>query len=157
MTTSKQVNTTSVLAVDIKISKENIQVDLSDGREVYVPVKLFPRLHNATPEQRNNWRLIAHGEGIHWEEIDEDIAVVTLLRLQKTSRWPTANHEIKAKRQSAALQHESKAMTTKAKTIPVTLYRSSVTGKFVSSNYAKKYPKTTFKQTVRAPIAKKKK
>jgi len=32
-------------------------------------------------EQRNKWRLIAHGIGMHWEEIDEDIAVTTLLRM----------------------------------------------------------------------------
>jgi len=44
----------------------------------------------------------------------------------------------------------------KAKAKTVTVYRSSDTGKFVSSTFAKKHPKTTFKQTVKAPIAKKK-
>jgi hypothetical protein len=41
----------------------------------------FTRLRDATPEQRNKWRFIARGIGIHWEEIDEDIAVTTLLRV----------------------------------------------------------------------------
>jgi hypothetical protein len=48
------------------------------------------------------------------------------------------------------------ATKSKAKAKTVTVYRSSDTGKFVSSAYAKKHPKTTFKQTVKAPIAKKK-
>jgi hypothetical protein len=44
----------------------------------------------------------------------------------------------------------------KAKAKTITVFRSSDTGKFVSTTYAKKHPKTTFKQTVKAPIAKKK-
>lgn len=45
----------------------------------------YPRLWNGfrayeTPKQRKNWRLIAKGFGIHWEGVDEDIAVTTLLR-----------------------------------------------------------------------------
>jgi hypothetical protein len=53
---------------------------------------------------------------------------------------------------------EVKTMATKskAKAKKITVYRSSDTGKFVSSAYAKKHPKTTFKQSVAAPIAKKK-
>jgi hypothetical protein len=36
---------------------------------------------SAIPAQRKNWRLIARGVGIHWEEIDKDISVRSLLRL----------------------------------------------------------------------------
>ena len=46
-----------------------------------VPLEWFTRLRNATSEQRSKWRFIARGIGIHWEEIDEDIAVTTLLRV----------------------------------------------------------------------------
>ncbi len=56
-------------------------VALSDGREISVPLEWFPRLRDASPKQRKNWRLIAKGIGIHWEDIDEDIAVSTLLRM----------------------------------------------------------------------------
>jgi hypothetical protein len=48
-------------------------------------------------------------------------------------------------------------MATKAKTIPVTAYRSSDTGKFVSSDYAKKHPKTTYKQKINVKLPPKKK
>jgi hypothetical protein len=52
---------------------------LADGRELSAPIDWFPRLRDATPDQRGDWRLIGGGEGIHWPDIDEDIAVSTLL------------------------------------------------------------------------------
>jgi hypothetical protein len=36
-------------------------------------------LLNATREERQHWRLIGGGEGIHWPEIDEDVSVAGLL------------------------------------------------------------------------------
>ena len=54
-------------------------VFLEDGREVSVPLEWFPRLRNATPKQLKKWRFIGNGEGIHWEELDEDISVERLL------------------------------------------------------------------------------
>jgi len=54
-------------------------VRLEDGREIANPVDWFPRLQDASEAERNNWRLIGSGEGIHWESIDEDILVEGLL------------------------------------------------------------------------------
>ena len=71
---------TAVLAVNVRFQDDALVVQLSDGREISAPLEWFPRLRNATPEQRNNWRLIAKGIGINWEDVDEDIAVSTLLR-----------------------------------------------------------------------------
>ncbi len=72
---------TSVLATDVRFTDDSMLVSLSDGREISVPLEWFVRLRNATAEQRSKWRFIARGIGIHWEEIDEDIAVSTLLRV----------------------------------------------------------------------------
>jgi hypothetical protein len=80
MNISAPVSPTAVLAIDVRFSEDALHVQLSDGREVSVPLEWFPRLRDATPEQRNNWRLIARGVGIHWEDVDEDVAVTTLLR-----------------------------------------------------------------------------
>jgi len=80
MNTTVTVSPTAVLAVDVRFSDDALHVHLSDGREVSAPLEWFPRLRKATHEQRNNWRFIARGIGIHWEEVDEDIAVSTLLR-----------------------------------------------------------------------------
>ena len=68
-------------AIDVSISESALHVVLADGRELSVPLAWFPRLHDATPEQRAHWRLIGCGEGIHWPDVDEDISVASLLRL----------------------------------------------------------------------------
>lgn len=81
MNTLSTISPTAVLAVDVRFTDDAMIVSLSDGREVSVPLEWFPRLRDATPKQRKNWRLIAKGIGIHWESIDEDIAVSTLLRM----------------------------------------------------------------------------
>ncbi len=66
-------------AIDIVFSDSKMIVFLEDGRELSVPLEWFPRLREATKEQLNKWRLIGNGEGVHWEEIDEDIAIENLL------------------------------------------------------------------------------
>ena len=75
------VSPASVLALDVRFTDDAMIVTLSDGREVSVPLEWFPRLRDAKPKQRKNWRLIAKGIGLHWEDVDEDIAVSTLLRM----------------------------------------------------------------------------
>lgn len=68
-------------AVDVAFTGDAIRVFLADGREVSVPLEWFPRLRNGTDAQRKNWRFIGRGIGIHWEEIDEDISVESLLTI----------------------------------------------------------------------------
>lgn len=67
------------LAVNVVMTEEMLKVILADGREVAVPLAWFPRLQNATENQRNDWRFIGGGVGIHWESVDEDISVESLL------------------------------------------------------------------------------
>jgi Protein of unknown function (DUF2442) len=61
------------------VTEDTLSVDLSDGRTISVPIAWFPRLLYATPEERQNWRLIGKGHGIHWEDLDEDISIEGLL------------------------------------------------------------------------------
>jgi hypothetical protein len=68
-------------AVDVNCTEDALQVTLSDGRIISVPLAWSPRLVSASPAQRKNWRLISGGVGVHWDEIDEDISVRSLLRL----------------------------------------------------------------------------
>lgn len=63
----------------VRVAEDILSVDLSDGRTLSVPLAWFPRLVHATPAERNNWRLIGKGHGIHWKDIDEDISVEGLL------------------------------------------------------------------------------
>jgi hypothetical protein len=67
------------LATDVSFTRDSLSVILADGREVSAPLAWFPRLLNATPEQRAHWRLIGSGIGIHWPDVDEDISVESLL------------------------------------------------------------------------------
>ncbi|QWR77086.1 DUF2442 domain-containing protein [Candidatus Magnetomonas plexicatena] len=66
-------------AENITVTEDTLSVDLSDGRTIFVPLEWFPRLCYASEAQRNNWRLISKGYGIHWADIDEDISVEGLL------------------------------------------------------------------------------
>lgn len=66
-------------AVDVTVDSGTLHVGLADGRRLSAPLEWFPRLKNASEQQRANWRLIGAGVGIHWDEIDEDIAVGLLL------------------------------------------------------------------------------
>lgn len=68
-----------VSAQNVQVTDEALIVDLSDGRTVSVPLAWFPRLLHGIPEERNKWRLIGDGEGIHWPALDEDISVENLI------------------------------------------------------------------------------
>jgi hypothetical protein len=67
-------------AVDVMFANDALHLVLADGREISAPLEWFPRLRDASEAQRKNWRLIGKGIGVHWPEVDEDIAVSTLMR-----------------------------------------------------------------------------
>ena len=66
-------------AINVAFSHSKMIVFLEDGREIAVPLEWFSKLRAATETQLNNWRFIGNGQGIHWEEIDEDLSVESLL------------------------------------------------------------------------------
>jgi hypothetical protein len=66
-------------ATDVWFDADMLHLRLLDGREIAVPLEWFPRLRDASESQRNNWRLIGRGTGVHWEDLDEDLSVPALL------------------------------------------------------------------------------
>ena len=66
-----------VSATAVRFDDDSMWVDLSDGRTIGVPLAWFPRLLNATPEQREAVEIGRFG--LHWEDIDEDISIAGLL------------------------------------------------------------------------------
>ena len=66
-------------AQHVTVTEDSLVVDLNDGRSISAPVVWYPRLLNGTPGERNNWRLIGDGEGIHWPDLDEDLSVDSLI------------------------------------------------------------------------------
>ena len=85
---STSVEKTDVLAVNVSCTKDELTVVLSDGRAVTAPLAWFPRLMEASARQRSKWELIGGGIGIHWETIDEDISVASLLQPENFMRMP---------------------------------------------------------------------
>ena len=69
----------TALAKSVKFVNDMMEVTLTDGRIISVPVIWFPLLHEATPEQRENFEIGGGGVSLHWEEIDEDLSIASLL------------------------------------------------------------------------------
>ena len=76
------------VAQNVSISEDTLTVDLSDGRTISVPLAWYPRLFHASPDERKNWQLIGHGEGIHWPDVEEDISVSGLLAGRSSQETP---------------------------------------------------------------------
>jgi len=78
------MNTSTVevrpLARHVEVTQHELRVELADGRRLAVPLEWFPRLLNASEEERQHWELLGDGDGIHWPEADEDLSVAGLLR-----------------------------------------------------------------------------
>ena len=77
-------------AQHIEVTDDTLIVDLADGRTASVPLTWYPRLLHGSPEERNNWRLIGNGEGIHWPDLDEDISVENILLGQPSQESQTS-------------------------------------------------------------------
>lgn len=75
----KAFRPTTALAKTVNFKDEMMEVHLTDGRVISVPIIWFPLLHEATPEQRGHYEIGGGGASLHWEEIDEDISVAGLL------------------------------------------------------------------------------
>ena len=71
-------------AMTVSVTDDVLALQLSDGRDISVPLSWYPRLVHATPEERDNWELIGSGQGIHWHDLDEDISVEMLLAGRKS-------------------------------------------------------------------------
>jgi hypothetical protein len=67
------------IATGVSFDSDNMWVELADGRKLGVPLAYFPRLLHATPRQRKNYTISGGGTGLHWDDIDEDICVKSLV------------------------------------------------------------------------------
>lgn len=103
-------------AESVTVTEDTLSVDLSDGRTIAVPLAWFPRLLHGTAKERNNWRLIGKGHGIHWPELDEDISVEGLLAGKPSGeshaslkRWLDERDSLQANRsRRSRLRHDAK-------------------------------------------------
>ena len=78
-------------AKDVAVTQDALTVDLDDGRTISVPLAWYPRLLHGTSGERDHWRLIGSGEGIHWPDLDEDINIENLLATKRSAPRTAAN------------------------------------------------------------------
>lgn len=77
--TTLQIDSSALKATSIRVTGDSLVLELADGRTISAPLVWYPRLVNGSPVERNNYRLIGDGEGIHWPDLDEDISVESIL------------------------------------------------------------------------------
>lgn len=77
-------------ATDVRVTRDEITVDLADGRTIIVPLLWYPRLVHGTAKERKNCRISARGQGLHWPDLDEDISVRNLLLGQPSGESQTS-------------------------------------------------------------------
>lgn len=69
----------SALAKSVSFDEGMMHIDLTDGRQISVPISWFPLLRRATPEQREQYEIGGGGTSLHWPELDEDLSMEGLL------------------------------------------------------------------------------
>jgi len=73
------INMGALRATHVEVTEDTLTAELDDGRAISVPVAWYPRLQEATTAERENFRLIGKGEGIHWPDLDEDVSIENML------------------------------------------------------------------------------
>lgn len=103
---------TDIRATAVRFRANAMEIDLSDGRSLSVPLDWFPRLIAGTTRERLNWRPVGNGLGIHWPDLDEDISVAGLLAgrgseesQQSIASWLDSRHPDKGTRRSRGKGH----------------------------------------------------
>lgn len=80
-----------VTAVEVNFTKYMICLVLSDGREISTPLEFYPKLAKATQAQLKNFRFIGDGTGIHWNDLDEDLSVQSIVLGRKAYNYLKAS------------------------------------------------------------------
>jgi len=95
MTTSIEARLTRpALAADVRVTNSRLTVELTDGREVSVPLAEFPDLAAATSEQRANWEITGLGTAIYWPDIDEELGLAGMLGVSEDALEEAAGFTI---------------------------------------------------------------
>ena len=100
--TSSTIEASAPLARSVTVGSQTLLVRLLDGRAIEVPLDWYPRLVHATESEREAWRLVGGGAGVHWDELDEDIEVVGLLEGRRSAESEASFHRWMLARSAAS-------------------------------------------------------
>ncbi len=76
---ARKIERTYPALVEVRIFRDVITANMSDGREVSIPLAWFDRLATANLKQLRKFVISPSGYGIHWPDLDEDISVKAFL------------------------------------------------------------------------------
>jgi len=62
----------------VRVTADTLCVGMSMAHHHHA-TDMVPRLLHGTTRERNHWRFIGRGEGIHWPDLDEDISIEGLV------------------------------------------------------------------------------
>jgi hypothetical protein len=70
----------------VSFPDDALRVEFSDSRSIELPLGFFVKLKAASPLEREQWRLIGKGLGVHWEILDEDLSLENILLAYSRSK-----------------------------------------------------------------------
>jgi hypothetical protein len=73
------IKTPTNRAKGLRFEANRLIVVFRDGREIHIPLRLYPSLLAATPSQRAKWIMIGPGKGFHWPDLDLDLSLDGLI------------------------------------------------------------------------------
>ena len=82
------LDSAALKATTVQTTGDTLVVELADGRSISAPLGWYPRLFHATVAEREHFRFIAGGEGIHWPDLDEDISIEDILAGRPSGESP---------------------------------------------------------------------
>ena len=71
-----------VAAVSVRLTPDRVYIELSDGREIGVPVARYAFLQKASPDALTYWILEPQGFAVYWPDLVDGLEVRHLLDLQ---------------------------------------------------------------------------
>ncbi len=80
---AQNINEQEPLAKKVWLTDDMINLELTDGRVIAVPLVFYPSLADATKEQRDDFRLFSEGSAIHFNQLDIDLSVEGLVMGRK--------------------------------------------------------------------------
>jgi len=116
--TSSAIDETPVPVQHLRVTSKTLEVVLRDGRTLSVPLEWYPRLAHGSRTERQRWRLIGEGIGIHWPDLDEDISIAGLLAGLPSGESPSSLKQWLASRRQPpdkALQPANRARRVRRK------------------------------------------
>lgn len=73
-----KIDVASLKPKSVTFTEGELVVQLVDGSRIATPLEWYPKLKNASEEERNNFEI--QRMGIHWPDLNEDLSIAGMLR-----------------------------------------------------------------------------